>query len=74
MFDAEGSYDGDPCPECGSKKTVTYRFAEGFSDIECETCGFHSDRDELSDLSRYRGELLEGDKNLPPMPFKKLKA
>ena len=74
MFDAEGSRDGDTCPKCGSKKTVTYRFAEGFSDVECEACGFHSDRDELSELSRYRGELLEGDAKLPPMPFKKLEA
>ena len=57
MYDAEGSYDNDRCPKCGSLKTITYRYEEGFSEIECETCGFHSDASELSDLGRYRGDL-----------------
>ncbi|CAN5900535.1 hypothetical protein BH24DEI2_BH24DEI2_06970 [soil metagenome] len=75
MYDAEGSYDNDRCPKCGSLKTITYRYEEGFSELECETCGFHSDAPELSDLGRYRGELLEKPlADLPPIPLKKLEA
>ena len=73
-FDAEGRRDNDLCPACDSRDTVTYYFDEGFSELECERCGYHSDQTELSDLSRYRGELLEGADNLPPIPLKKLEA
>jgi len=73
MWDAEGVRNKDICPECKSDKTITYKYQEGFTELECEACGFHSDHAELSDLGRFRGELIEGGK-LPPIPLKKLKA
>ena len=60
-MDAEGFHDEVPCPECGSVNTVTYRYVEGFSELECPTCGYRSDADELSDLTRYQGVVLERD-------------
>jgi Zn ribbon nucleic-acid-binding protein len=75
MFDAEGSFDDEPCPECGSNHTVTFRYDEGFSEIECQACGYRSDHQELSDLQRYSGDLLENDRESPPpVPFKSIKA
>lgn len=75
MYDAEGSFDGLPCPDCGSRETITYHYREGFEELECRACGFRSDREELSELGRYRGELRErtgADK--PLLPLKPLEA
>lgn len=75
MFDAEGRREGTPCPKCHGSKTVTYYFEEGFSELECEACGYTSEQPELSALNRYRGDLLEkSDEELPPIPLKKLEA
>ena len=75
MFDAEGQYENELCPKCGSRKTVTYHFAEGFSELECESCGYMSDDIEISNLHRYRGDLLETKNGAaPPIPLKKLEA
>lgn len=74
MYDAEGSHDGDLCPVCGSADTVTYHYREGFSELECRRCGHRSDADDLADLQRFSGDLLERDGQLPPIPFKKIEA
>jgi hypothetical protein len=76
MFDAEGSYEGTICPGCGRTNTVTYRYDEGFDELECLDCGYLSDQDELAALQRYGGELLEGDgaDTLPAIPFRRIKA
>lgn len=75
MYDAEGRYENIPCPRCGSNHTVTYYYTEGFEELECEACGYLSDHEELSELSRFRGELKEREQDeLPPIPFKKLEA
>lgn len=74
MYDAEGSYDGLPCPECGSADTISYRYGEGFSELECQRCGYRSDREELSALGRYRGELRENSDEAPLIPIKPLEA
>lgn len=75
MFDAEGSFDEEPCPACGSHETVTYDYVEGFSELECRVCGFRSDQQELSELQRYSGDLLEDEgASPPPVPFKPIKA
>ncbi len=72
-FDAEGEYLDEVCPKCGSTKTITYIYDEGFSELECQACGHTTESEELSALNRYRGELREGEKE-PPIPIKKLKA
>ncbi|HLR45714.1 MAG TPA: hypothetical protein VK092_01030 [Deinococcales bacterium] len=61
MFDATGSAEGEQCPRCGSEATVTWHFAEGFDELECRTCGWLSDEEELAALHRFGGELLEED-------------
>lgn len=58
-MDAEGFNEQTPCPDCGSIDTVTYRYVEGFSELECRTCGYRSDSQELADLTRYQGSVLE---------------
>lgn len=58
-MDAEGFHEDVPCPECGSVNTVTYRYVEGFTELECQACGYRSDAEELSDLTRYQGAVLE---------------
>lgn len=74
-WDAEGIEAQDICPECGSSDTVTYLYQEGFSELECRHCGYNSEHDEISDLTRYRGDLLERSQGpLPPVPTKKIKA
>lgn len=85
-MDAEGFHDEVPCPECGSLKTVTYRYVEGFSELECPTCGYRSDSQELADLTRYPGVLAEHHSrvddaprdhsadDLPPVPIRAMKA
>lgn len=85
-MDAEGFNEETPCPECGSVNTVTYRYVEGFSELECPNCGFRSDSQELADLTRYQGLVLErglpsghtfddrAADNLPPVPIRAMKA
>ena len=76
MYDAEGSRDGTPCPECGSDETITWRFEEGFDEIECRTCGFRSDAEELDALERQAGDVLRKDdgNDAPPLPKRPLRA
>ena len=74
MIDAEGFHAGERCPECGSTDTVTYTYREGFSELECPACGYHSDAEELGHLQRYGGDLLEADADVPPLPRKPLEA
>lgn len=75
MYDAEGRRANELCPQCGSTDTITYDYTEGFSELECEQCGFRSDGDELSALNRFRGDLKErAGVDLPPIPIKKMKA
>jgi len=84
-LDAEGFHEQVPCPACGSTDTVTYRYVEGFSELECPKCGFRSDSQELADLTRFQGSVLERDHSrcdlddppsdaLPPVPIRALKA
>ena len=75
MYDAEGSYEGLPCPDCGSLETVSYHYEEGFSELECPRCGYLSDALELAELARFGGALLETPQPEPlPVPIKPLKA
>jgi len=74
-YDAEGVELSEPCPQCGGENTVTYLYNEGFTELECRTCGFNSELEDIAELARYRGDLRErkGAK-LPPIPVKKLEA
>jgi hypothetical protein len=75
MYDAEGTFDEEPCPRCGATTTVTYHYLEGFSELECLACAFRSDWEEVSALQRYHGDLLERRSTVDlPVPVKKLKA
>lgn len=75
MYDAEGSRDGTPCPECGDEDTVTWRFEEGFEELECRRCGYRSDAEELAALERdARDLLLKDDPDPPPLPKRPLDA
>jgi uncharacterized metal-binding protein (TIGR02443 family) len=76
LFDAEGSFEGVTCPGCGRTNTVTYRYDEGFDELECLDCGYLSDHEELAALQRYDGALLEGDEAeaAPVIPFRRIKA
>lgn len=60
-MDAEGFHEQTPCPDCGSLVTVTYYYNEGFTEIECQRCGYRSDAASLEDLQRAVGDLLERD-------------
>lgn len=89
-MDAEGFNEQTPCPQCGSTNTITYRYEEGFAELECPACGYRSDHQELSDLTRYQGTVREQRggpdhdfggahaerwaEDLPPVPIKVLKA
>jgi Zn ribbon nucleic-acid-binding protein len=74
-WDAEGIEQHDPCGECGSTNTVTYHYEEGYSDVECRNCGYSSELEDIAELSRYRGDLLEADPGgLLPPPIKRIKA
>ncbi len=67
MYDAEGQYDGTPCPVCGAKEsTIRWHFIEGFDEIECRACGFRSDEDHIAALHREALDTLEGDDDAPP--------
>lgn len=73
--DAEGSHEGIPCPECGSLDTITYRYVEGFEEHECPACGYTDWGEELADLIRDGGELLERRHDLPlPLPRGRIEA
>lgn len=71
--DAEGRRGEDPCPRCDSLNTLSHDYPEGYTDLECFDCGYRSDAEEIADLARFAGGLLERDPSLP-MPIKKLKA
>jgi transcription initiation factor TFIIIB Brf1 subunit/transcription initiation factor TFIIB len=73
-FDAEGWYLEDSCPRCGSTRTITYEYDEGFTELECEDCGFISDTEEVGELNRYTGELRETSKKCLKVPIKKIQA
>ena len=76
-MDAEGSFERVACPQCGSLETITFRYVEGFSELECPSCGYRSDAEELVLLQRYPGDLLESEpaRSLPPpIPVRGLKA
>lgn len=77
MFDARGSLDADVCPRCGSEATITYHYEEGFEELECTSCGYVSDAEELAALQRFGGDLLEeaGEQGNPiPQDGKKIRA
>ncbi|MFW5899493.1 MAG: hypothetical protein ACOCUN_03385 [Jiangellaceae bacterium] len=75
MFDAEGSFEGVPCPECGSEATVSWHFAEGFDELECRHCGYRSDEADLAELERDAGDvLLQDASDAPPLRKKPLRA
>lgn len=75
MYDAEGSHDGVPCPECGSDDTISWHYGEGFDELECRACGFRSDADDLADLERAAGDVLVGDDDTTaPLPRRPLRA
>lgn len=69
VFDATGSHDADVCPRCGSEATITYHYEEGFEEVECTSCGYVSDAEELAALQRFEGDLLEdGSEQGNPIP------
>ncbi len=73
--DAEGSYDGVACPVCGGTGTITFRYVEGFEELECPDCGYRSDAEELDALTRYESALLESDDREPaPIPRRSIEA
>lgn len=75
MYDAEGSRDGTPCPECGAEDTITWRFDEGFDELECRRCGYRSDAEELAALERHAGDVLRRDEDdAPPLPKRPIRA
>lgn len=74
VIDAEGIHAGEPCPQCGGTDTVTFEYREGFTELECPSCGYRSDAAELTALQRYGGSLLEADADTPPLPRKPLEA
>lgn len=77
MADAEGTFAGDICPECGSLETVTYHYREGYCELECLHCGFNSEPDDVSDFVRDSGALCERerpDRRAMTVPVKRLKA
>lgn len=75
MFDAEGSHDGVPCPECGSDATISWRYGEGFDELECTACGYRSEEADVAALERDAGDLLTGDDDAPrPRPRRPLRA
>lgn len=76
MYDAEGMRNGEPCPSCGSSNTISYLFNEGFSELECHHCGYSSEQDDIAELTRYSGDLHEGEltNTVSPVPVKRIKA
>jgi len=74
-MDAEGFKEGIPCPNCGSKQTITFYFAEGFTELECESCYFRSDWKDAARLQQDLGDLLTSDASINmPGNIKPLKA
>lgn len=75
MYDAEGSFDGVPCPECGSDRTISWHFAEGFDELECRACGYQSDALAMAELERASGDVLKRDDEVEaPTPKRPLRA
>ncbi len=77
QLDAEGFHEQTQCPDCGSRRTVTFHYVEGFEELECEACGYRSDAEEIAALTRYAGGVLEreGDgASEVPIPIRTLKA
>lgn len=73
--DAEGFREGAACPDCGSTDTITFRYNEGFDEVECPHCGYRSDALELDSLTRYSAELLEGNAVTElPIPRRSIQA
>ena len=77
-MDAEGFHEMTPCPRCGSRDTVTFHYREGFEELECGSCGFRSDAEEIASLTRFAGGVLEradqdGEQEIP-VPIRTLKA
>ncbi len=74
-IDAEGFREGKECPSCGNTDTVTFRYREGFEELECPACGYRSDDAELDALTRYAADLLEDDNELElPIPRRSIQA
>ena len=74
-IDAEGFREGAECPDCGSTDTVTFRYREGFEEVECPNCGYRSDDEELDLLTRYSADLLEDDTTEElPIPRRSIQA
>ncbi|MFA5550384.1 MAG: YheV family putative metal-binding protein [Trueperaceae bacterium] len=73
--DAEGFREGVECPRCSSTDTVTFRYLEGFDELECSACGYRSDDQELDSLTRYASGLLEEDTETEiPIPRRSIQA
>lgn len=76
-MDAEGFNEQVPCPRCGSERTVSFHYVEGFDELECPDCGFRSDAEEIGDLTRFQSNLLEREERgakRPPVPIRAMKA
>lgn len=74
-YDAEGRHDSVPCPECGSTRTVSWHYREGFDELECRACGYRSDEEEIEALRREAADVLRGDDDAPfPTPDRPLRA
>ncbi len=77
-MDAEGFRENAPCPRCGSRETVTFHYREGFEELECGSCGFRSDAEEIASLTRFSGVVLEregrSEERQVPVPIRTLKA
>jgi uncharacterized metal-binding protein (TIGR02443 family) len=75
VYDAEGSHDGVPCPECGNEDTISWHYDEGFDELECRACGFRSDARDLADLERAAGDvLIRDDETTAGLPRRPLRA
>lgn len=74
-YDAEGRHDGVPCPDCGSTRTISWHYQEGFDELECRDCGFRSDAEDLDALRRESGDVLRSDDDAPfPPPDRPIRA
>lgn len=76
-MDAEGFHEQTPCPNCGSSRTITFHYREGFEELECEACGYRSDAGEIAALTRFGGAVLEREApedDSVPIPIRTLKA
>ena len=65
-FDAEGHYLGETCPRCGSTKTITYEYDEGFTELECQECGYTSEAPEIDTGGTDANETPAREKGTTP--------